>query len=96
MKFTKHEMPAASPLIFDADKCIACNQCVDICQVDVMVPNDEKTKPPVVLYPGECWYCGCCVVVCPVEGAVTLRHPLMNQARWVAKEVLTDKTGKEQ
>ena len=32
---------------------------------------------------GECWYCGACVMVCPVEGAVSLRHPLMNRAKFV-------------
>jgi len=85
----RHEMPAASPLIFDPDKCIACNQCVDICQVDVLIPGPTGNTPPVVLFPGECWYCGCCVVVCPVEGAVTFRHPLMNQVRWINKEELT-------
>jgi NAD-dependent dihydropyrimidine dehydrogenase PreA subunit len=83
------EMPAAKPITFDAGKCTGCNLCVDICQVDVFIPNPVKEdKTPVVLYPGECWYCGCCVVVCPCEGAITLRHPLMNQVHWVEKSEL--------
>jgi NAD-dependent dihydropyrimidine dehydrogenase PreA subunit len=82
------EMLAANPIIIDQDKCIGCNKCVNICQVDVLIPNIKKKKPPVVLYPGECWYCGCCVMECPVEGAIKLRHPLMNRARWIAKEEL--------
>lgn len=82
------EMPYSSPIIYDSEKCIGCNRCVDICQVDLLVPNDEKGKPPVVLYPGECWYCGCCVMECPVQGAIRLKHPLMNQTHWVSKESL--------
>jgi NAD-dependent dihydropyrimidine dehydrogenase PreA subunit len=82
------EMPAANPIIYDREKCVGCNKCVDICQVDLLVPNPERGEPPIVLYPGECWYCGCCVMECPVEGAIRLRHPLMNQAHWVSKEKL--------
>jgi NAD-dependent dihydropyrimidine dehydrogenase PreA subunit len=82
------EMPASKPIVFDAGKCTGCNSCVEICMVDLFVPNSEKGKPPVVLYPGECWYCGCCVMVCPEEGAITLRHPLMNQVHWIEKDKL--------
>lgn len=85
MYYLKSEMPAANPIIINEEKCTGCNRCVEICQVDLFLPNKEKGGTPVVLYPGECWYCGCCVVECPVEDAITLRHPLMNQARWVAR-----------
>lgn len=85
------EMPAANPVRFFSEKCTGCNRCVNACQVDIFVPNPEKGKPPIVLYPGECWYCGCCVMECPSEGAVKLRHPLMNKARWVAKDELFEK-----
>lgn len=84
----KAEMPSSNPIIYDKEKCIGCNRCVEICQVDLLVPNPEKGEPPIVLYPGECWYCGCCVMECPKKGAITLRHPLMNQAHWVRKESL--------
>jgi NAD-dependent dihydropyrimidine dehydrogenase PreA subunit len=82
------EMPASNPILFNAEICTGCNSCTDICQVDIFMPNPEKGKPPIVYYPGECWYCGCCVMVCPFEGAITLRHPLMNQVTWVAKSEL--------
>jgi NAD-dependent dihydropyrimidine dehydrogenase PreA subunit len=82
------EMPASKPVIFNAEKCNGCNICIDICQVDVFIPNPETGKHPIVLYPGECWYCGCCVMVCPSEGAITLRHPIMNQVQWIAKNEL--------
>lgn len=86
------EMPTANPIIYNKDKCIGCNTCVDICQVDLLAPNPKEGMPPIVMYPGECWYCGCCVMECPVEGAITLRHPLINQAHWVAKEQLIYKS----
>ena len=85
------EMPAANPIIYNSDKCIGCNRCVEICQVDILIPNAEKGKPPIVAYPGECWYCGCCVMECPKDGAIKLRHPLMNQVQWVDKKALTEK-----
>lgn len=70
--FAIPEIAAAQPLTFDPDICIGCNICVDICQVDIMVPNPEVGEPPVVLYPGECWYDGSCVSSCPEPGAITL------------------------
>lgn len=48
-----------------------------------MIPSSEKGKHPVVMYPGECYYCGSCVMACPVKGAIHLRHPLMNQTKFV-------------
>lgn len=74
---------SARPLIFDENICIGCNRCANICQVDILIPNPVKGRPPVVLYPGECYYCGSCVMVCPREGAIRLQHPLMNQAKFV-------------
>lgn len=85
------EMPAANPIIYDSSKCIGCNRCMEICQVDIFLPNPEKGKHPVVAYPGECWYCGCCVMECPVEGAIKLRHPLMNRVHWIEKRLLVKK-----
>ena len=77
---------SAQPIIYDTSKCIGCNQCVQICQCDILFPNEEKGGTPIVMYPGECYYCGACVLVCPNKGAITLRHPLMNQARFVPAE----------
>lgn len=85
------EMPAANPIIYNKDKCIGCNRCVEACQVDILLPAEGKGSTPTVAYPGECWYCGCCVMECPKEGAIILRHPLMNQVHWVSKESLTKK-----
>lgn len=76
------ETPAANPITINPEICIGCNQCVNTCEVDIFLPNQEKGKPPIVQYPGECWYCGCCVMECPCKGAIKLRHPLMNQVHW--------------
>ena len=65
--------------------CKGCNICVDVCRSDVMVPNPEKCKPPIVLYPDECWFCGCCVEHCPT-GANRLEHPLNQRIGWKRKE----------
>ena len=74
---------SVTPLRFDETKCIGCNSCARVCQVDILVPSAEKGKHPVVLYPGECYYCGSCVMSCPVPGAITLNHPLMNKTKFV-------------
>jgi ferredoxin len=28
-------------------------------------------------------YCGACVMECPIEGAIRLQHPLINQSKFV-------------
>jgi NAD-dependent dihydropyrimidine dehydrogenase PreA subunit len=64
---------------FDPTVCNGCNQCVEICRSDVLMPNPVEKLPPIVLYPDECWYCGCCVLECHRPGAITMLHP-MNQS----------------
>ena len=78
------------PIEFDEDVCIACNGCVEACQMDVFLPNPAKGRPPVVMYPDECWYCGCCVKECPLreKGAIKMNWPLMLKMRW--KDKVTD------
>jgi NAD-dependent dihydropyrimidine dehydrogenase PreA subunit len=85
---TAWEMPSSAPVSWDAAKCTGCNRCVDICQVDVLLPSEIMGNPPRAAFPGECWYCGCCVTACPVPGAIRLRHPLMNEVNWVPKDSL--------
>ncbi|MBQ8397507.1 MAG: 4Fe-4S binding protein [Clostridia bacterium] len=74
---------SARPLIYDEALCVGCNRCAQVCQVDILLPNPEKGKPPIIAYPGECYYCGCCVMACNIEGAIRLQHPLMNRAKFV-------------
>lgn len=79
------ESGISNPITFNPDICIGCNQCIEVCQVDLFVPNPLKNKPPIVLYPGECWYCGSCVVACPKPGAIKLNPLSMNRVHWKLK-----------
>jgi NAD-dependent dihydropyrimidine dehydrogenase PreA subunit len=79
------ETATFNPLRFDPEICNGCNKCVEVCQVDLMVPNPDKGKPPVVLFPGECWYGGSCVEACPLPGAIALNSPIMNRVNWKPK-----------
>lgn len=73
------------PVIFNPDVCDGCNTCVEVCQVDILIPNPKKGRTPVILYPDECWYCGDCVTECPQAGAIRLNLPLMQRVRWKRK-----------
>jgi NAD-dependent dihydropyrimidine dehydrogenase PreA subunit len=84
-----------SPTIFNPDICDGCNTCVEVCQVDVYIPNPEKGKPPIILHPDECWYGGCCVNECPRPGAIRFNWPVQQRAYWKDKatgKVLRDDT----
>ena|ERR1035437_636851 len=73
---------------FDATICNGCDLCIEVCRNDVLMPNPEAEKPPIVVYPEECWYCGVCVEECPLPGSISLHHPLRQTlaVRWVRKE----------
>jgi NAD-dependent dihydropyrimidine dehydrogenase PreA subunit len=66
---------------FDRYLCIGCNVCVDVCQIDIMLPNPEDGLPPVVAFPDECWFDGSCVSSCPVPGAITLNRMAKDRVR---------------
>ena len=76
----------AVPVKFDADKCIGCNTCVEVCQIDVFIPNPVKGQPPIILHPEECWYCGACAQDCPTPGALNFNYPLAHKPYWRRKE----------
>ena len=69
------------------DNCTGCNTCVDMCPNDVMIPNPEKGKEPIVLFAEECWFCGSCVEECPAK-ALELIAPAKQRLStiWVRKE----------
>lgn len=77
-------------LQFDAAKCVGCNRCVNVCPIDVMIPNPEKGKEPIVIFAEECWFCGSCVNDCPHQ-AVTLVMPAKQRISAVWKEKATGK-----
>ena len=56
-----------NPVVFDENVCSGCNNCVEMCVMDILMPNPEKGKPPIILYPDECWYCGLCQSICPTH-----------------------------
>ncbi len=87
VKMFPNVITPADPLVFDQDICTGCNQCVEYCVMDIMMPNLEKGKPPLILYPDECYYDGLCVINCPnwEKGAIRLNHPLNQIARWKRK-----------
>ena len=43
-----------TPVVFDEKVCNGCNVCVERCVMDIFMPNPEKGKPPIILYPDEC------------------------------------------
>ena len=75
------------PVIRNPEICNGCNTCVEVCQVDVYVPNPKKGKPPITLHPDECWYCGCCVNECPRldKGAIKFNWPLQQKGYFKRK-----------
>jgi NAD-dependent dihydropyrimidine dehydrogenase PreA subunit len=76
-----------SPVAFDEKVCTGCNNCVEHCVMDILMPNPTPHHPPVILYPDECWYDGACVESCPLwqKGAITLNHPMNQRTRWKRK-----------
>ncbi|RLB40775.1 MAG: ferredoxin [Deltaproteobacteria bacterium] len=52
----------------DADKCIGCGECVEVCPVDVYEMQDEKSVP---VNAEECLGCESCVEVCE-SNAITV------------------------
>ncbi len=80
--FAWPEPAVFNPIAIDEHLCRGCNQCIDVCQVDLFLPNVEKGQPPIIMYPGECWYDGSCVEACPIPGAITLNTLLINRVHW--------------
>ena len=74
-----------NPVLFNPDICNGCNHCVEVCQIDVYMPNPRKGKPPIILHPEECRYCGCCANDCPRPGAITFNRPLQARGYWSNK-----------
>jgi NAD-dependent dihydropyrimidine dehydrogenase PreA subunit len=71
-----------TPVIFNPEICNGCNQCVEVCQIDVFIPNPNKGEPPIILHPDECWYGGCCVNDCPRPGAISFNWPIQQRGSW--------------
>jgi len=84
-EFSFRRTPPAIPITYDAEKCIGCLRCMEVCQIDVMLPPEEPGQPPIVAYPDECWYCACCVEACP-RGALEMHLPVNQRILFKRKE----------
>jgi NAD-dependent dihydropyrimidine dehydrogenase PreA subunit len=60
----------AFSVVVDAEKCAGCEECVDVCPVEVFEMKDDKS---VVVEEDECLGCESCVEVCE-EGAITIEE----------------------
>jgi len=70
---------AARPVI-NADKCIKCGICVEMCPVKPAVvnwPDEERNNVPIYDY-SRCIRCYCCQEMCP-EGAISLYTPWLGR-----------------
>lgn len=74
-----------TPVIINEEICNGCNECVEVCLLDVFIPNPVAGQPPIILHPEECWHDGSCAFACP-NGAITHNYPLMQRAQWKRKE----------
>lgn len=55
-------------VVVDQEKCVGCEECVEVCPVDVYEMEDEKSVP---VNAEECLGCESCVEVCESE-AITV------------------------
>jgi len=60
---------AFNPIV-EESKCVGCEECVDVCPVEVFEMQDEKS---VVVAGEECLGCESCVEVCE-EAAITVEE----------------------
>ena len=60
---------AFNPIV-DTEKCIGCEECVDVCPVDVYEMQDSKSVP---VNADECLGCESCIEVCE-QGAITIEE----------------------
>ena len=57
-------------VIVDAEKCVGCGECVDVCPVEVYELQNNKA---VAVNPEECLGCESCVEVCD-QNAITIEE----------------------
>ena len=60
----------AFSVVVDQEKCTGCEECVDVCPVEVFELQDGKSQP---VNEDECLGCESCVEVCE-EAAITVEE----------------------
>ena len=68
---------AFNPIV-DEEKCAGCEECVDVCQVEVFEMQDGKSVP---VNAEECLCCESCVEVCE-EGAIVVEEIYSDLTLW--------------
>jgi NAD-dependent dihydropyrimidine dehydrogenase PreA subunit len=68
--FERRRFKMAFNPVVDEDKCVGCEECVDVCPVEVFEMVDGKSSP---VNAEECLGCESCVEVCE-EGAITVEE----------------------
>lgn len=78
------------PPVIDAEKCVKCGTCWDICNSALFSFDRKAPAVPAVTYPEECWHCEACVMDCPVH-AIHLSFPLAYSIMYVKSSSLHPK-----
>ncbi len=61
--------------IYNAETCQGCGQCIERCQMDALLLEDEK----IVMDKDRCIGCGLCVSTCPTDSFKLVRRPANEQ-----------------
>lgn len=97
-KFEKNVLDPDSPLIKEADKCVKCMRCIQVCEkhqtVNVWRVSGTGSRTTVCTVGNKpisqtnCTYCGQCVTHCPI-GSLTARDDAVKVAEALADQDLT-------
>ncbi|MDP8212490.1 MAG: ATP-binding protein [Candidatus Zapsychrus exili] len=58
--------------VIDKEKCTYCGKCREVCEYNAIavIPQTDKSKGNILLFPNFCHGCGACQYLCP-QGAIT-------------------------
>jgi len=73
----------------DAEKCIACGNCIVVCPYGALSMNRKEEKHVAESNPLLCKGCGTCAAVCPVN-AITMKNFTVNQITAMIKAALEE------
>lgn len=81
-----HDFLGAQTAVIDADNCIGCSRCVDVCRfgaLDLDGPANDIVAKTYVIDRIACEGCGVCTVFCPVQ-AITMKDTI--GGRWFVSQ----------